>query len=110
MSLLVMVVVAYGFGRKLDEKLIHAASPRPTILYIHALLFAAWVMFYAVQSALVRTRRVKVHKMLGWFGLALGSAIPVVGIATVLVMIRMEVRQGLTFVAPFFRDTHRDTQ
>jgi hypothetical protein len=58
MSLLVMVVVAYGFGPKLDEKLIHAASPRPTILYIHAMLFAAWVMFYTVQSALVRTRAV----------------------------------------------------
>lgn len=102
MSLLVMAVVVYGFGRKLDEKLIHAASPRPLILYIHAMLFATWVMFYTVQSALVRTRKVKVHKTLGWFGLALGSAIPVAGIATALVMIGMEVRQGLTFIAPFF--------
>lgn len=61
-----------------------------------------------LQSALVRTRKVKMHKMLGWFGLALGSAIPVVGIATALVMIRMEVRQGLTFVAPFFTISVQD--
>jgi hypothetical protein len=56
----------------------------------------------SLQLKLVRARNIKAHKTLGWFGLALGTAIPIIGIATAYVMIRMEVRQGLVFVKPLF--------
>jgi len=102
MSLLVAVTVVYGFGHKLDEKLLHAATPRPAILFFHAILFAAWVVLFTIQAALIRTRNIKAHKAVGWFGLALGTAIPFIGIATAYFMIRMEVRQGLAFIKPFF--------
>jgi hypothetical protein len=44
---------------------------------------------------------VKLHRQLGWFGLALGIAIPIVGISTAIVMTRLRVREGSTDFASF---------
>ena len=50
-------------------------------------------MFFLLQSALVRTRNVKVHRSLGWFGAGFGALIPVVGVATAIAMGRFDIRQ-----------------
>jgi hypothetical protein len=86
MSILIAVVVAYGFSRTIDRRLIHPALPRPGLLYVHAVIFFGWLVFYILQSALVRTRNVRIHKTLGWFGVALGATIVVLGISTALTM------------------------
>jgi hypothetical protein len=101
MSLLIAVVVVYGFSFTVNPNLFHPASPRPAILYFHAVLFTGWLAFFIMQSALVRTRNVKVHRTLGWFGLALGAAMPFVGVATAIVMTRMHVRAGTADAAEF---------
>jgi hypothetical protein len=94
MSLLVVAVVIYGFSHTVGENLIHPVSPRPAILYVHATLFTVWLAFFIVQAGLVRTRNVKVHKKLGWLGLLLGGAMPMVGVTTAIVMTRFRVREG----------------
>jgi hypothetical protein len=38
MSLLIAVVVAYGFSRTVDQSLLHAL-PRPFVFYLHAAAF-----------------------------------------------------------------------
>jgi thiosulfate reductase cytochrome b subunit len=58
MSLLVAAVVIYGFSHTVDQNLIHAAPPRPWLLWVHGTLFSAWVAFFIVQSGLVRTHNV----------------------------------------------------
>jgi hypothetical protein len=108
MSLLVAGTVVYGFSFTVGKRLIHPSSPRPTILYFHAALFTGWLVFFIVQSALVRTRNVQVHRKLGWFGLALGIAIPIVGITTAIVMTRFRIKEGIItdatqfMIVPFF--------
>jgi hypothetical protein len=92
MSLLVAAVVIYGFSHTVDSNLIHAAPPRPWLLWVHATLFSAWVGFFMLQSGLVRTRNVPVHRVLGWFGAGLASAMTVVGFATAIVMRRFDMR------------------
>ena len=101
MSLLVAVVVVLGFSRTVGPRLIHAPSAPPIILYFHAVLFSTWVAFFITQSTLVRTRNVKIHRKLGWFGLVLGIAIPIVGITTAIVMTRLRIREGVTDAAAF---------
>ena len=107
MSLLIAIVVFYGFSRTVNPGLIHPPSPRPTVLYFHAVIFTAWLLLFIVQSALVRMRNVKLHRQLGWFGLALGASIPVVGIATTISMGRLRLLEGRTdtpqfLIIPFF--------
>jgi hypothetical protein len=88
MSLLTVVVVVYGFSFTVERNLIHPAVPRPFLLYVHAVVFTSWLGFFVLQSLLVRTRNVQVHRKLGWFGGGLGVAVFLVGVSTALTMAR----------------------
>jgi hypothetical protein len=92
---LVLALVGYGFSQTLSQSLLHTAVPRPTILWIHAGVFSAWIGLFLVQSGLIRSRHVRWHRRLGVAGLVLGAIIPPLGIATGLVMGRFDVVQGL---------------
>jgi hypothetical protein len=91
MSLLIAVVVTYGFSRTVDENLIHPKIPRPFILYVHAAIFSAWVIFFILQSGLVRASNLRLHRRIGWFGAALGAAAFVVGIWTAITMAHFNI-------------------
>jgi hypothetical protein len=88
MSLVIAVVVVYGFSHTVDQRLIHPSPTPPWILYLHATVFSGWVLFFILQSTLVRTRNVRIHRTLGWFGVALGCAIPLIGVSTAVTMDR----------------------
>jgi hypothetical protein len=94
MSLVITAVVVYGFSFTIDQNLLHPSSPRPPILYLHAAVFSSWLLFLIAQTSLVRGRNVKAHRRLGWFGLALGIAIPVLGVATAIAMGKLRLREG----------------
>src|SRR5262249_33475447 len=91
MSLLIVVVVAFGFSQTIDMNLIHPAIPPPFLLYVHAAVFTGWLAFFILQSALVRTSNVQIHRALGTFGIAMGIGIPVLGVATSLTMTRFDI-------------------
>jgi len=88
MSLLIVAVVVYGFSFTIGGNLIHPAIPRPPFLYFHAAVFSLWLLFLILQSALVRTQNVAIHRTVGWFGVALGAAIPIVGVTIAITMAR----------------------
>ena len=64
--------------------MLHAPSPRPAIVYLHAIVFSAFVALFVVQSVLIRARNVRWHRRLGVLGVALGAAMPVLGLATAI--------------------------
>ena len=104
MSLLIAVVVVYGFSQRVEQQLFHPRHPKPLLLAIHAVVFSAWVVFYIVQSALVRTGNVRIHRRLGWFGVALGISIPMLGIVTAVIMRRFDLNDPhLARQAPLLR-------
>ena len=90
MSLLIAAVVVYGFSGTVDRKLIHANPRVPILLWVHAILFSAWVAFYILQSALVRIRKVRLHRTLGWAGTALGTSMVVIGFWVAVAMARFD--------------------
>lgn len=91
MSLLIAAVVVYGFSHTVNDRLIHATPPRPWILWVHGAVFTGWLGYFIFQSALVRTHHVKLHRLTGWFGAALGVLIPVLGIWTAIIMHRFDL-------------------
>lgn len=108
MSLLAAAIVIAGFGETVDEKLFHPAVAPPRILWVHGAVFSSWIVFFILQSALVRTRNVKWHRSLGWAGAGLAAGMIVLGVATAIQMVRFETyrlhQQGrFAFLAiPFF--------
>lgn len=93
MSLLVIALIIWGFGHTANENLFHPDIPRPTILWVHAATFSTWALFFLLQSALVRTHNVRIHRTLGWFGAALGGFMIPLGLTTAVIMTRFHVHQ-----------------
>jgi hypothetical protein len=93
MALLIAVVVVYGFSHTIGKNLLHASPIPPAILTLHAIVFPGWVLFFILQSALVRTRNVPLHRTLGWFGLAFGCGILVLGYLTAIGMDRFFLKR-----------------
>jgi hypothetical protein len=102
MSLLIVAIVVFGFSHTVNANLVQAAPPRPFILWIHSAVFSAWVLFFVLQSALVRTHNVRVHRSLGWFGAALGVFMVPLGITTAVIMKSFEVHRLHDAGAPLF--------
>jgi hypothetical protein len=107
MAWLILLVVAYGFGRGLGGRLLHPAASLPWILHVHALVFCGWVLLFLVQSGLARRRALRLHRQLGMFGAGLGTVLPVLGVATALVMRQWHASRGPAddaFLAVSFND------
>jgi hypothetical protein len=91
MTLLTTAVVAYGFGRQIEPRLLEGPR-RPVVLWVHSILFSLWMAFLIAQSALVRVRNVKMHRTLGWGAAGLAAAMTVVGVITSVVMTRFDLQ------------------
>ncbi len=89
-SLLFAGIVVWGFSKTVDQHLFHASPPRPLLLWFHGAAFSSWVLFYILQSVLVRTRNVKIHRSLGWFGAGLASVMVVLGFVISIIMARFD--------------------
>jgi hypothetical protein len=90
MSLLIAAIVVAGFSRTVNQNLFHPAVPRPFLLWIHAAAFTLWIVFYILQSALVRVRKVKWHRLLGWFGAGLAAVMVPLGFTIAIIMGRFD--------------------
>ena len=90
MSLILAALVIVGFSRTVNASLFHANPPRPLLLWIHGAAFSTWVVFFIAQSALVRVRKVSVHRFLGWLGTGLAAVMVVLGLTIAVVMTRFD--------------------
>lgn len=108
LSLIVAVVVVAGFSKTVGPGLIHAAPARPVLLWLHGAAFSAWVVFFILQSGLVRIRKVSWHRLLGWFGAALAALMVVLGCVVSVVMSRFDAVVLKTPDPSFFSITFWD--
>ena len=90
LSLVVAAVIVAGFSRTVNQGLIHATPARPVLLWLHGATFSGWVVFFILQSGLVRIHKVSWHRTLGWFGAALGALMVVLGFVVSVVMGRFD--------------------
>lgn len=91
MSLVMAALVVWGFSRTVNANLFHANPQRPLLLWMHGTAFATWLVFFIAQSALVRVRKVSVHRLLGWFGAGLAATMVSLGFAVAVVMTRFDL-------------------
>lgn len=95
MTLLLAAIVYYGFSHTIEENLFHGSFPRPKVLYVHAAAFCLWMVLLVVQSGLIAVaRKPQWHRWLGWGGLILGCAMPVLGVWSALRMTRLRAGFG----------------
>lgn len=91
MSLVLAALVVSGFSRTVNVGLFHANPPRPWLLWVHGAAFSTWIVFFIAQSALVRARKVSVHRLLGWFGAGLAAVMVPLGFTIAVIMTRFDI-------------------
>lgn len=52
------------------------------LVHAHGLIMTLWVVYFAAQIALIRTKNVKIHMTMGMLGVALAALVVIVGLAT----------------------------
>ena len=84
MAVATLTTMLAGFGPTYYLRAYTGASPLPAIVHIHAAVFTAWILLFVVQTMLVKTGRVGIHKSLGLAGFALVPVMLVLGVETAI--------------------------
>jgi hypothetical protein len=63
---------------------VSGATTLTPLAHLHGALFTGWVLLFIVQTALVASHRVRVHRRLGIAGGVLAAAMVVVGVSTAI--------------------------
>jgi hypothetical protein len=96
MPFVMLAMVLYGFARTYFLVGMVAAPLPNKLIHIHGAAFTSWMILLIVQTALVATKKVKLHMTLGLFGFGLAVAMVVLGLlAAVDAMRRGEGPLGL---------------
>src|SRR4051794_14060031 len=66
----------------------------PPLLHIHGLLFSAWTLLLLSQTTLAANGRLDHHRAWGLAGIALASAMVVVGLVTAIYSMKVELAAG----------------
>jgi len=80
MTLLMAFFVFGGFGMTYWYPMAAGTfPPAPPVVHVHGLVYSSWIILLVVQSALVNAHNVRLHRSLGMFGIALATAVIMMG-------------------------------
>jgi len=87
MAFAVLATAFLGFSRTFYLRSLFPDHPAPTesIFLVHGLAFTAWVLLLLAQTRFIAARRVDLHRKAGAFGVALATAMVVLGVWGALV-------------------------
>jgi len=72
-ALWILAIVFAGFARSYFLRPWFHHDPLPLLLHVHGLMMFAWFALFFVQTCLIETHRVALHRKLGIFGVALAA-------------------------------------
>ena len=86
MHVLLLVAVLVGFGRSFYLRPLFDVRPLPHMLMLHGGVLSGWFLLAALQGWLVQTRRVRLHRRVGYAVAAYALAVVVMAMAANLQM------------------------
>ncbi|HUD29199.1 MAG TPA: hypothetical protein VMQ93_10030 [Novosphingobium sp.] len=84
MALLFVLISAAGFARSFYLAPWFGTRPLSPMMHLHGAVMTAWVLFFLLQTTLVRGGNVALHRRLGMVGLLLAGAVGATSLAAVL--------------------------
>ena len=77
------LIVLVGYAKTYYFASLFDARPLAnSLVHFHGLVMSAWVIYFVVQVALIRTKNVRLHMAMGLGGIALAALVIVIGLAT----------------------------
>lgn len=97
------VMAVYVFGgfslAALQRHLTNDPTTMPPVVHLHGITFISWTTLLMVQTWLINVRNVALHRSLGTFGIALGTAVLFTG----TLIVALSLGNGAAS-APFYYD------
>jgi hypothetical protein len=97
------VMAVYVFGgfslAALQRYLTNDATTMPPVVHLHGVTFISWMTLLMVQTWLINVKNVPLHRSLGTFGIALGTAVLFTG----MLITALRMSSGPP-TAPFYYD------
>lgn len=87
---LIWIVILMGFVPEVIDQLRKHEFDYPIVTHIHALTFTAWLILLTIQTVLIRSGKVRLHRRLGIAGACLVPMMVVLGVTVSIVMFRRE--------------------
>jgi hypothetical protein len=81
LSMAFLVIAIVGFSTTFFFPLARGTFSAPLVVHVHGALLFGWLVFFIAQATLINTRKLPVHRSIGWFGLFLSIAIVISGVA-----------------------------
>ena len=80
MSLLLLLIIIVGFWPSYYGPLVRGAAEAPWILHVHGAIYIGWMLMLVAQTILAACGKIRQHRTVGNYGIALGSAVFVMGL------------------------------
>jgi hypothetical protein len=84
MAIVALILVFIGFAPSFYLRGLvapyHPVAPLTPLVWLHGLLFTSWILLFAVQTGLVATGNIAIHRRLGVLGMVLIALMIPVGI------------------------------
>ena len=88
MAVAATLTIFWGFAPTYYLRPRYGTPALSWLLQLHGAVFTAWMVLYVIQTALIATKRVTVHRRLGTVGAMLAGAMVVLGITVALAAAR----------------------
>ena len=94
MGLVALFAIGVGFGRTYAAPMLHGTFAGPGVLHVHGAFALSWVLLFIAQPLLIRSRNLRVHRALGYAGLALALGVAVTMIPAALYQVVRDAGTG----------------
>ncbi len=90
MALVCTLLIFVGFSRSYYLKAHFPLSPSLSLLVqIHGAVFTLWMLYFILQTVLIAVRKPRIHRTLGILGVAIASAMVILGLAVSVTGMRL---------------------
>jgi hypothetical protein len=97
----IVLLVFIGFSRTYYLRTFFNTPKLTTFLHIHAAVMTGWIALFAVQTFLITSNRLRIHRSLGAFGAGYALLVVVMGCTATIASARREVLAHSKFVFGF---------
>ncbi|PZX51095.1 hypothetical protein LV84_03853 [Algoriphagus ratkowskyi] len=95
MALIALIGSIIGFGKTFFYPLLAGTFSAPIVIHLHGGLAFLWILFFVMQSFLIRKGNLKLHKNLGFGGIALAILLSLSMAPAILHQVTKGLENGL---------------
>jgi hypothetical protein len=85
MAIALVLVSFIGFAPTYYLSNFTSAPKLTPLVHLHGIVFSAWMIFFAVQNALIAVQRVDIHRIAGIVGIGLAIVVTLLGVDVAIV-------------------------